>query len=422
MAHNVVLVGIGGYGINYTHYFRTLEKEGNTDYVVAGIVDPFWEKSGDADWVRERGFKVYNSLEEFYAEKTADIALIATPIPLHAQQCICAMEHGSNVLVEKPLCPTIDDAIRLQEVSQRTGKFLAVGFQWSFSTTMLSLKKDILAGRFGKPVALRSYISWQRFLSYYNNTWKGKYQGKNGEWILDCVITNATAHYLHNLYFISGGALDEASMPNYVRAESYRVKPDMETPDVFALRGEIACGAERTVVPFFYGCSYSLSGAQCTTFEYEFELATIKFNIDERDDQVRAYFRDGSCAVYGNPQPSWERARKITTCLEALDDPSVLIPCTIKTIMPHLKTCNGLFAYVPNIPVPARYLVTEYDSAGSPGILAHTLRDNMLVCVNEMKLPSEKGYSWSHDPVEFTPDTLTAFPGVYCAEKVSPEV
>jgi len=405
----IVQVGIGGYGATYTGYYKDALARGDDSFKLEGIVDPYAAKGADYAWAVEQGLPIYNTLEEFYAEHAADLATIATPIQLHREQCVTAMRHGSNVLVEKPLCPTIQDAEILQRTCNETGKFLAVGFQWSFSKPILDLKRDILAGRFGKPVGMRGFVSWQRYLSYYNHTWKGRYRDGQGRWILDSVITNATAHYLHNLFFIAGTGLDEAAMPTRVLAESYKVKPDMLTPDVFVLRGELPGD-----VPFWFASSYSLAGDTVTTFEFRYEHAVVRFNIDENDDTVRAQLNDGSEIVYGNPQSSDERSRKIRTCIAAADDPSVQLTCTIKTILPHLNPCNGMFDLIPPQPVDARYLVEQHDTnANDTGIFAKTLRDGLLMAYGEGKLPSELGYSWSKPAVVFNPGTITEYQGTY---------
>ncbi len=413
----LVLVGIGGYGTNYVHFVRDLLEAGSCDIRVEGIVDPFADRAADWGWVQSMGFPVYRTQEEFYAERSADLAMISTPIPLHRDQCICAMEHGSHVLVEKPLCPTLQDARLLEEASRRTGRFLAVGFQWSFSHPMLELKADIMSGKLGRPLYMKGFVSWKRYSRYYTGTWKGKYRTAQGDWILDSVITNATAHYLHNLFFVAGAGLPEgaslgaSAMPERVLAESYRVKRDMETPDIFALRGTLPGG-----VPFWFSSSYSLSGEKATSFEYAYENAVVRFNVDENDDVMRAHFTDGTTKVYGDPQCWDEVCRKMEVCVRAaaLNDPSG-ITCGIQTILPHLTVTDAMFDLIPDHPVPERYLVWEEENPGQPdtdrGLFAHTLRDGLVLGCAQNRLPSELGYSWASPAVEFVPGEITRFEG-----------
>lgn len=404
----IVLVGIGGYGANYPYHLRDLLNAGDDRFVIEAVVDPFASKSHMYSWLVEYGCPFYDTLDDFYAAHTADLAFIATPIPLHRDQCITCMRHGTNVLCEKPICPTVQDAEILRQVSEETGKFLAVGFQMSFSRPILSLKRDILSGRFGKPLYYKAFVSWQRFLSYYKHTWKGKYHDNKGNWILDCVLTNATAHYLHNLFFVAGPALDEAAMPLRVWAEAYRVKPDMETPDVFVMRGDLPGN-----VPFWYGCSYSLTGDKTTRLEIRFERAVVRINEDVSDEQVRVTLADGTVLVYGDVTGA-ETYRKMDTAIAAAIDPdSAKITCTVKTALPHLKCANAIFDLIPNQPIPESYRVTLTDPSHpeDSGVFAHTIRDNLLECYALGKLPCEMGYAWAKPAVTFRPAEVTAFDG-----------
>ena len=47
-----------------------------------------------------------------------------------------------------------------------------IGYQWSYSEGIQSLKKDILTGRFGKPLRMKSMCLWSRDFSYFSrNNW-----------------------------------------------------------------------------------------------------------------------------------------------------------------------------------------------------------------------------------------------------------
>ena len=409
----IVLIGIGGYGANYTHFLKTREAQ---DFTLEGVVDPFAEKAPDYDWVQAQGVPVYDTPEAFYAEKAADLAMIATPIPLHRDHCLCALAHGSHVLVEKPLCPTLQDAEALTEAARKAGRFLAVGFQWSFSQPILDLKADILAGKLGKPLYMKAFVSWKRYKHYYAGNWKGRYRDPQGNWILDSVITNATAHYLHNIFFVAGAslpdgaALDAAAMPEKVRAETYHVKRDTETPDVFALRGTLPGD-----VPFWYGCSYALAGDPCNRFEFRYENGWVRFGEDEPDTRVRAVFNDGTVKDYGDPQRHEEIYRKFDTVLRAAKGEDAAITCSIPAVLPHLTVTDAIFDRCPNNVIPDKYLTTLYEKPGEPdsdtGVFGTVLRDDLLLCYAQMRLPSELGLSWAQPPVEFRPAEIRRFEG-----------
>ena len=149
---SILLIGVGGYGRTYTDLL--LNQLDKSCFPVVGVVDPFAPQSPLFNRIQEEKIPCYNTPEEFYREHDADLAVISTPIHLHAGQVIAAMEHGSHVLCEKPLVPRLQDLTPIREAMARTGKQLSVGFQWSFSDVMLQIKRAILAGDYGAPLRL----------------------------------------------------------------------------------------------------------------------------------------------------------------------------------------------------------------------------------------------------------------------------
>jgi predicted dehydrogenase len=124
------------------------------------------------------------------------------------EQTLTALRGGSHVLCEKPAAATPKEAVRMQEAAQAAGRHLAIGYQWSYSRAVQDLKRDILQGRFGRPVGLKSIVLWPRDAAYYHRApWAGRMQDGEGRPIRDSVANNATAHYLHTMFFLLGAEI-----------------------------------------------------------------------------------------------------------------------------------------------------------------------------------------------------------------------
>lgn len=67
----------------------------------------------------------------------------------HAEISIAALEAGKHVLVEKPLCMTVAEALKVEETVRRTGKLLQVGFVRRYGSNTEILKSFIDAGELG---------------------------------------------------------------------------------------------------------------------------------------------------------------------------------------------------------------------------------------------------------------------------------
>ena len=74
----VLLVGIGGYGGVYLE--ELLHRSRGELYRIVGAADPYADRSKYMEELRSRGIPVYGTVEEFYREQRADLAIIATPI------------------------------------------------------------------------------------------------------------------------------------------------------------------------------------------------------------------------------------------------------------------------------------------------------------------------------------------------------
>ena len=96
-----------------------------------------------------------------------DIAVIAGPDHLHAEQGILAMEHGAHLLIEKPLATTVKDTKKLLAVEKKTGKKIMVDFTIRYAELWAAMVREAKAGTVGQVFFLQgNYI--HDMWSYYN--------------------------------------------------------------------------------------------------------------------------------------------------------------------------------------------------------------------------------------------------------------
>ncbi|WP_442601267.1 Gfo/Idh/MocA family protein [Paenibacillus sp. KN14-4R] len=94
--------------------------------------------------------KVYTNYLELLADPTIEAVSICTWNNTHAEIAIAALEAGKHVLCEKPLCKTVEEALRVEEAVRRSGKVLQVGFVRRFATNTDLLKGFIDSGDLGE--------------------------------------------------------------------------------------------------------------------------------------------------------------------------------------------------------------------------------------------------------------------------------
>lgn len=389
----VVLAGIGGYGGLYVT--ELLDRAESSGVVLKGVVDPFPENCQRIGEIRERGIPVHPNLASFYASSGADLAVISTPIQFHADDTCRALAHGSHVLCEKPAAARPQDVERMMAARDHAGRIVAVGYQWSFSRAVQALKRDILSGRFGKPVRMKTIVLWPRGWRYYARSWAGRVKDPEGRWVLDSVAANATAHYLHNMLFLLGADADRSAMPVRIQAEVYRAN-DIENYDTSALRIWTREG-----VPLLFLATHAITpeGVRHPEFVYEFEHAQIRYfaEFGEGTGCIRAVLSDGSEINYGNP--SDDDMAKFHDTVDAIRS-GAGVACGLETAVAHTFCMDAVHRALPEVPVfPEDWVVRD---AVQRMTFVKGLAGMCNRCYDEWRLPSEAGATWAYKAKDVT--------------------
>ena len=83
-------------------------------------------------------------------EPDLDAVSICTYNTQHAEPTIYALEHGVNVLLEKPFTVTLDEAVEVIRAEKKSGKILSIGFQPRGDENMKMIKKIVDSGALGE--------------------------------------------------------------------------------------------------------------------------------------------------------------------------------------------------------------------------------------------------------------------------------
>ncbi len=346
----VVLVGLGGYGRIYRQLLEPVLAAGECR-LLAGV-DPTWPPERRSFTVGATEAPVFRTLEACHADVGAvDLTIIASPVPFHLEQARVALGAGSHVLCEKPLVPLWTDADRLQELVDETGLELGVGIQWSFSEVWRAVKRRLAAGDFGAPLRMETLISWPRYDSYYASGWHGQLELPGVGLSLDSIVANATAHYLHTMFWLLGEDEAAAVWPTEVEAEIYRSKP-ITGFDTCFLRGRIGEGGPR----FVYAGSHSSEPNEPVSLRIVCERATLVLGCGSGDELLRAEWDDGRVEVIGDTGHVAAATDKVRGMLAVVRGEAAN-PCTIASVRPHLGLMNALLAQAPIVEIPEPWRV-----------------------------------------------------------------
>ena len=288
----VLMSAINGYG---HYYLKTLLEEVSEDKaVLVGVIDPEAEKSEYINLIRERNIPVFDTIEEYFRHShKADLTVISSPPQYHVEQALIALNNKSNVLIDKPVGIGEEAVKKLIKKARRKRKWIEVGYQWSFSSPIQELKKDILKGVYGVPFDFKAICLWPRDYDYYSrNNWAGRKKDDDGRLVLDSPPSNACAHFLHNLLFLCGKDMESSGSIAEMSAYKYRAY-QIENFDTVSM--DIM--TQESVQILFYA-SHATEYERAPEFYLEFTKGFVKYDADKG---IVAYDKSGKAKFYGKP-------------------------------------------------------------------------------------------------------------------------
>jgi predicted dehydrogenase len=366
----VLLVGANGFGARFLEPLFDMHNNGQITFegIVTRSAFPM------QDELKAAGIPAYKTLDAFYAEHNADMALISTPAFLHAEQSIYCAEHGSYVLCEKPAAPTVEEVEAMLSAEKRTGKFIAIGYQRCFSDAILTLKRDILNGVFGKPLFTKFLMLAPRKFVYYarGGGYAGQVYTKDGRIVLDSPASNACAHYMQEMLFLLGSEMDTTAEPTLIDGECLRAN-DITNFDTCALKMTV-----HGDVPVFFAASHATESGTPHTVHHQFENGYVTLE----EGLLKATFNDGTVKIYGNPNQD-PYTTKIIHCLDAIKNGTTPI-CTVKTALSHVKVIADVYRTIPITEFAENEKVYTEERVYVAG-----LQEKLTEAFDRMCLPSE---------------------------------
>jgi predicted dehydrogenase len=169
------------------------------------------------------GLHVAASLEALLADPAVDAVVIATPAETHKEFALAALDSGRDVLLEKPMAHTPEDALTIvQAAESHPDRILLVGHCERFNRAYIDARKAVDEGRVGSP----------RFASATRIT---PMKLSDPTWKLGALDT--AVHDIDILLWLIG------DRPVRVAAQGTTISPDLAIPDHVIYQIEFSNGA-----------------------------------------------------------------------------------------------------------------------------------------------------------------------------------
>lgn len=231
---------------------------------------------------QEEGAVACQSVDDLLNYPGVEGVVISTGATSHCEIAEATMAAGKHVFVEKPLCCSSNEVIRLRRAACKSGRVIGVGHHQSASDPIVVLVKRVIEdGLLGKIAAYEKNASHSGGFAIRKGDWRGGAEANPGGMLFQCGV-----HAFHMLHAIFGPIAEVNA------AFRYDVNPDTETADVAAV-----------TIRHEGGLVGTLNCYHVTAYCHELRIFGTKGNLYIDTFERRAWYQK---ALYGPREPRVE--------------------------------------------------------------------------------------------------------------------
>lgn len=140
---------------------------------LVGIADTRPEAKEIAD---NRDVPFFPDVEALLSDTKPDGIVVCTPTEHHLAPSLASLDAGAHVLVEKPICATVNEAEQIVAKSRETGRHVLVGHQRRYYPQVHKARDIVQGGELGPLVAVSGQWTVRKVADYYDPDWRRRWQ------------------------------------------------------------------------------------------------------------------------------------------------------------------------------------------------------------------------------------------------------
>ena len=247
--------------------------------------------------------KRYTDYRTMVKENELELVGIATESGLHAELALYCIERGINVIIEKPMAMSIEDANKIIALAERKNVKVSACHQNRFNVAVQEMRKALEAGRFGKLSHGSIHVRWNRNQGYYTQApWRGKWAQDGGALMNQCI------HGIDLLRWMMGNEIEEVYGVTRQRFHNYLEAEDIGVAIVKFRNGAVATiegttnvypqNLEETLYLFGENGTVKLGGKSTNNID------VWNFADETEADRTNRGLEEATSNVYGNGHTS----------------------------------------------------------------------------------------------------------------------
>ena len=232
-----------------------------------------------------------------------ELASIATPSGIHAEIALYCIDHGINVIIEKPMAMNIADADEIIRRSEEKGVVVSACHQNRFNVAVQKMRTALEAGRFGTISHGSIHVRWNRNKAYYDQApWRGTWQDDGG-----CLM-NQCIHGIDLLRWMMGGEVESVYGVTRQQFHHYLEAEDVGMAVVTFKNGAVATiegttnvypkNLEETLYLFGEKGTVKIGGTSTNNID------VWDFADESEEDLANKELKEATSNVYGNGHTS----------------------------------------------------------------------------------------------------------------------
>ena len=251
----------------------------------------------------DSNIKRYTDYKTMIEENKFDLISIATESGIHAEIAIYCIEHSINIIVEKPIAMSIEDADLIIEKAKEYNVKVSACHQNRFNLAVKETRKAIESDRFGRLSHGTIHVRWNRNKGYYDQaSWRGKWASDGGALMNQCIHGIDLLRWMLGDEVVEVYGVTKQQFHDYLEAEDLGVAIlKFKNGAIGTVEGTVNVypkNLEETMYLFGETGTVKIGGTSTNNIDvWQFEEA-------EEADQDKQDLKEATSNVYGNGHTS----------------------------------------------------------------------------------------------------------------------
>lgn len=295
------LIGCGRISTNH------IKAAVNNKLDIVGVCDIIFEKMdellGKHGLENDSTIHRYTDYKEMIASEKPELISIATESGNHAEIALHCIKEGINVIIEKPMAMSIEDADKIIALAEEKNVKVSACHQNRFNVAIQELRKAVENGRFGKISHGSIHVRWNRNKGYYDQaSWRGTWAQDGGALMNQCI------HGIDLLRWMMGDEVEEVYGVTRQQFHDYLEAEDVGMAVVKFKNGAIGTiegttnvypkNLEETLYIFGQNGTVKIGGTSTNNID------VWDFADETEDDSKNKGLEEATSNVYGNGHTS----------------------------------------------------------------------------------------------------------------------